>query len=150
IERVVRWLAGYGVDQAVLSLGYRPDAFLAAFPEGHCVNVRLGYAVEPEPLGTAGGIAFAARQAGLEETFVVVKGDVLTDLDLAELVAAHQGRGAAATIALTPVDDPSRYGVVVTDGRDRVTDFMEKPSSDEVPTNLINAGTYVLEPEVLD
>jgi mannose-1-phosphate guanylyltransferase len=150
IERVVRWLAAYGVDEAVLSLGYRPDAFLAAFPEGHCANVRLAYAVEPEPLGTAGGIAFAARQAGLDETFLVVNGDVLTDLDLDQLIALHQDRRAAATIALTPVDDPSRYGVVSTDGHNRVTAFIEKPSPDEAPTNLINAGTYVMEPEVLD
>ena len=150
IERVVRWLAGYGVDQAVLSLGYRPDAFLVAFPEGQCANVRLAYAVEPEPLGTAGGIAFAARQAKLDETFLVVNGDVLTDLDLGELITLHQDRGAAATIALTPVDDPSRYGVVATDDRSRVTAFIEKPPGDEAPTNLINAGTYVLQPEVLD
>jgi mannose-1-phosphate guanylyltransferase len=150
IERVVRWLAAYGIDQTVLSLGYRPDAFLVAFPEGQCANVGLTYAVEPEPLGTAGGIAFAARQAGLDETFLVVNGDVLTDLDVGELVSLHQERGAAATIALTPVDDPSRYGVVPTDDRGRVTAFIEKPAKDEAPTNLINAGTYVLEPEVLD
>jgi mannose-1-phosphate guanylyltransferase len=150
IERVVRWLASYGVDQAVLSLGYRPDAFRAAFPEGQCAHVRLAYAVEPEPLGTAGGIAFAARQAGLDETFLVVNGDVLTDLDLGQLITLHQDRAAAATIALTPVDDPSRYGVVPTDDRSRVTAFIEKPARDEAPTNLINAGTYVLEPEVLD
>ena len=150
IERVVRWLAAYGVDQAVLSLGYRPDAFLVAFPEGQCANVRLTYAVEPEPLGTAGGIAFAARQAKLDETFLVVNGDVLTDLDLGELITLHQNRGAAATIALTPVEDPSRYGVVPTDDRSRVTAFIEKPPGDEAPTNLINAGTYVLQPEVLD
>ena len=150
IERVVRWLATYGVDEAVLSLGYRPDAFLVAFPEGQCANVQLSYAVEPEPLGTAGGIAFAARQAGLDETFLVVNGDVLTDLDLGELITLHQNRGAAATIALTPVEDPSRYGVVPTDDRSRVTAFIEKPPGDEAPTNLINAGTYVLQPEVLD
>jgi mannose-1-phosphate guanylyltransferase len=150
IERVVRWVASYGVDEAVLSLRYRPDAFLAAFPEGTCASVRLAYVVEPEPLGTAGGIAFAARQAGLDETFLVVNGDVLTDLDLDQLMALHQDRGAAATIALTPVDDPSRYGVVPTDGDDRVTAFIEKPARDEAPTNLINAGTYVMEPDVLD
>jgi mannose-1-phosphate guanylyltransferase len=150
IERVVRWLAAYGIDQAVLSLGYRSDAFLVAFPEGQCANVGLTYAVEAEPLGTAGGIAFAARQAGLDETFLVVNGDVLTDLDLGDLISLHQERGAAATIALTPVDDPSRYGVVPTDDRGRVTAFIEKPAKDEAPSNLINAGTYVLEPEVLD
>jgi mannose-1-phosphate guanylyltransferase len=150
IERVVRWLARYGIDQAVLSLGYRPDAFLAAYPDGYCADVWLSYAVEPVPLDTAGAIAFAARHAGLDETFVVVNGDVLTDLDLAELVSLHRARHATATIALTPVDDPSRYGVVQTDSRDRVTAFIEKPPRGTAPTNLINAGTYVIEPEVLD
>jgi mannose-1-phosphate guanylyltransferase len=150
IERIVTWLGRHGIDEAVLSLGYRPDAFLAAYPDGHCGEVRLRYAVEPDPLDTAGAVAFAARQAGLKETFVVVNGDVLTDLDLSQLIALHHARGAVATIALTPVEDPSRYGVVPTDDRDRVMAFIEKPAPDEAPTNLINAGTYVLEPEVLD
>jgi mannose-1-phosphate guanylyltransferase len=131
-------------------LGYRPDAFLAAYPDGYCAGVRLQYAVEPEPRGTAGGIAFAARQAGLDETFVVVNGDVLTGLDVSKVVAFHRQRGAEATIALTPVDDPSRYGVVVTNDEGKVAAFIEKPPAGEAPTNLINAGTYVLEPSVID
>lgn len=150
IERVVAHLAGHGIDEVVLSMGYRPDAFLAAFPEGTCSGIRLTYAVEPERLGTAGGIAFAARAAGLHETFVVVNGDVLSDFDLSELVDFHRERGGEATIALTPVDDPSAFGVVPTDGSGRVTAFIEKPAREEAPTNNINAGFYVLEPSVLD
>ena len=105
----------------------------------------LIYAVEPEPLDTAGAVRFAATFAGIDETFVVVNGDVLTDLDLTTLVAFHRERGAEGTIALHPVADPSAFGVVPTDEEGRVTAFVEKPPRDEAPTNEINAGTYVLE-----
>jgi NDP-sugar pyrophosphorylase family protein len=131
-------------------MGYRPDGFLVAFPDNTCAGVRLTYAVEPTPLDTAGAIAFAARTAGLDAPFVVVNGDVLTDLDLSELIAFHADRGGEATIALTPVDDPSAFGVVPADARGKVTAFIEKPAAGEAPTNLINAGFYVLEPSVLD
>lgn len=150
IERVLNWLASHGVTEVVLSLGYRPDAFLNAYPQGESCGVKLSYAVESSPLDTAGAIRFAAREAGLNETFVVVNGDVLTDLDVTALVAFHRDRGAEATIALTPVLDPSSFGVVPTDSFGRVTAFIEKPPRGEAPTNLINAGTYVLEPSVLD
>jgi mannose-1-phosphate guanylyltransferase len=149
IDRVVAQLARHGIDEVVLSLGYRPDAFLAAYPEGTCAGVTLHYAVEPEPLDTAGAIAFAANSAGIAERFVVVNGDVLTDLDVTALVAFHRARQAVATLSLTPVKDPSRYGVVPTDEDGRVVAFIEKPAPGEAPTDLINAGTYVLEPEVL-
>lgn len=150
IERVVAHLGCHDVDEVILSMGYKPDAFLAAFPEGTCNGVRLTYAVEPQRLDTGGGIAFAARLAGLDETFVVMNGDVLSDLDLSELIAFHRQRGGEATIALTPVDDPSAFGVVPTDERGRVTAFIEKPKREEAPTNDINAGFYVFEPSVID
>jgi len=150
IERVLGQLTLHGVDEAVLSLGYLPDAFMEAYPDGHAAGVRLTYAVEPEPLDTAGAVRFAATFAGISETFVVVNGDVLTDLDLTSLVAFHRERGAEGTIALHPVADPSAFGVVPTDDEGRVTAFVEKPPRDEAPTNEINAGTYVLEPSVLD
>lgn len=149
IEHVISWLAEHGVDTAVLSLGYRPDAFLDAYPDGTCAGVELVYAVEPEPLDTAGAVRFAAEQAGIDDTFVVVNGDVLTDLDLARLWSFHRESGAEGTIALTPVDDPSRYGVVPIDDAGRVLEFVEKPPPGTAPTNWINAGTYVLEPTVL-
>jgi mannose-1-phosphate guanylyltransferase len=151
---MIEWVLGHlhrgGVDGAVLSLGYRPDAFRAAYPSGVCAGVTLDYAVEDAPLDTAGAVRFAARAAGIDETFLVVNGDVLTDLDVSALVAFHQARGAEATIHLTPVDDPSRFGVVPTDEDGRVLAFIEKPPRGEAPTNLINAGMYVLEPSVLD
>ncbi len=150
IERVVGRLGSQGVTEVILSLGYQPDLFREAFPDGRCAGVPIRYAQEPEPLDTAGAIAFAARAAGLDETFLAVNGDVLTDLDVAALWAFHSERGAEGTIALTPVEDPSRYGVVVTDDAGRVTEFIEKPPAGTAPSNWINAGTYVLEPSVLD
>lgn len=150
IEHVVGHLANYGVDDVVLSLGYRPDAFSAAYPDGRCAGATLHYAIEPEPLDTAGAIRFAALDAGIDERFLVLNGDVLTDLDIGAFLAFHESRGAEATIALHRVDDPSRYGVVPTDGEGRVVQFVEKPPRGEAPTDLINAGTYVFEPAVVD
>lgn len=150
LERVLGWLAGHGIDEAVLSLGYRPDAFLKAYPDEVCAGVRMQFAVEDSPLDTAGAIGFAARGAGLSETFVVVNGDVLTTLDVGALISFHRERKAEATIALTPVEDPSLFGVVSTNPEGRVMAFIEKPSRESAPTNLINAGTYVLEPSVID
>jgi mannose-1-phosphate guanylyltransferase len=150
IEHVVARLPQHGIDDVVLSMGYRPDAFAGAYPGGVCAGVTLHYAVEPEPLDTAGAIRFAARDAGIDERFLVLNGDVLTDLDLRALVAFHDARGAEGTFALQAVDDPSRFGVVPTGDDGAVLAFVEKPPRDEAPTNLINAGTYVLEPSVLD
>lgn len=149
LERVLAQLAGHGIDEAVLSMGYRPDAFTKAYPEAKVGGVRLSYAVEPEPLDTAGAVRFAADHADVQDTFVVVNGDVLTDLDLSSLIDFHREKGASATIHLTPVEDPSRFGVVVTDREGRVIEFVEKPAPGTAPTNLVNAGTYVLEPDVL-
>jgi mannose-1-phosphate guanylyltransferase len=150
IERVLAHLGAHGIDEVVLSLGYRPDAFMGAYPDATCAGVRLRYAVEPEPLDTAGAIRFAADHAGIDDRFLVVNGDVLTDLDLGALIAFHDAAGAEGTIALTKVDDPSQFGVVPTDDDGRVQAFVEKPPVGEAPTDLINAGFYVLEASVLD
>jgi mannose-1-phosphate guanylyltransferase len=150
IEHVLDALSHHGVEDAILSLGYRPDAFIAAYPDDVCAGVRLHYAVESEPLDTAGAVRFAAEEGGIDSTFLVVNGDVMTDLDVSALTNFHAERGAEGTIALTPVDDPSRYGVVPTDEHGRVEAFIEKPSPEDAPSNWINAGTYVLEPSVLD
>lgn len=150
IERVLGELSRHGVDEAVLSLGYLPDAFARAYPEGVAAGVRLTYAVEPSLLDTAGAIRFAASSAGIHETFVVLNGDVLTDLDISALLAFHRQRRAEGSIGLHPVDDPTSFGVVPTDADGRVTAFVEKPPPGRAPTNLINAGAYVLEPSVLD
>ncbi|MBK5288526.1 MAG: NDP-sugar synthase [Acidimicrobiia bacterium] len=147
LERQLHWLAGYGVDEAVLSLGYLPEAFLEHFSDERFGDMKLRFVIEHEPLGTAGGIRFAAE--GINERLVVCNGDVLTDLDLAEFVTFHEARGASATISLARVENPSAFGVVPTRSDGEVIAFVEKPPRDQAPTNWINAGTYVLEPSVL-
>jgi len=150
ITRLVRRLERGGVTTATLALGYLPEPFLAVFPDDRCGGVELRYAVEPEPLDTAGAIRFAAEAGGVDGTFVVVNGDVICDLDVAFLVAEHRRLGAEATIHLTPMDDPSAFGVVELDHDQRVVRFVEKPAPGTEPSNLVSAGTYVMEPSVLD
>jgi NDP-sugar pyrophosphorylase family protein len=142
LEHQIEHLREHGVDRIVLSCGYLPEAIVTHFGDS------LEYAVEDEPLGTGGAIRFAAE--GVDETFVVCNGDILTDLDVTGLVGLHRSRGARATIALHRVDDPSGYGLVRTDERGAVTAFVEKPQPGEVDVDTINAGTYVFEPDVLD
>lgn len=149
LEHVIAGLGRHGVDEVTLSLGYKEDVFREAYPDALCAGVALRYAVEPEPLDTAGAVRFAAEEAGIDDTFIMINGDVFTDLDVTSVWNRHHEVGAEATIALTPVEDPSRYGVVPTDDEGRVLGFVEKPPPGEAPTNWINAGTYVLEPSVL-
>ena len=149
IQRLVANLARGGVTEVTLALGFKPEPFVAAFPDGHCDGVQLHYAVEPEPLDTAGAIRFAADAAGIDSTFVVANGDVLTDLDVGSLVSFHAAHRAEATLHLIGVPDPSAFGVVALDANGRVERFVEKPPPGTAPSNLINAGTYVLEPSVL-
>ena len=147
LERQLSWLGRHGVDEAVLSLGYLPDAFIDHFSDERFGDMQLRFVVEHEPLGTAGGIRFAAD--GIDERVLVCNGDVLTDLDLSAFVDFHESRGAEATISLARVDDPSAFGVVPTREDGEVIAFVEKPLRDQAPTNWINAGTYILEPSVL-
>jgi len=150
IARLVDRLGRGGVTEVVLALGFRPEPFVEAFPDGFCGDVALTYAVEPEPLDTAGAIKFAAEYAGIDDTFVVANGDVMTDLDVSALVDAHRSFGAEATLHLIGVDDPSAFGVVDLDADGAVRAFVEKPAPGTEPSNLINAGTYVFEPSVLE
>jgi mannose-1-phosphate guanylyltransferase len=149
ITRLVRRLERCDVTTVTLALGFLPDPFLAAFPDGRCGRVELRYAVEPEPLDTAGAIRFAADFSGVDETFLAFNGDVICDVEVDTLVAEHRRTGAAATIHLTPVPDPSAFGVVETDPDGRVRRFIEKPPPGVTDSNLINGGTYVMEPTVL-
>jgi NDP-sugar pyrophosphorylase family protein len=136
------------VDEIVLSLNYQPHRIQEVFGDGSAMGIRLLYEVEPEPLGTGGAIRFAAgdyRGAPL----IVFNGDVFTSVDLVALLALHRERHAKATIVLTPVDNPSAYGLVETDRDGNVLAFVEKPKPEEIRCNTINAGIYVLEPDLL-
>ena len=150
LERAISHLAAHGIDEVILSMGYKADAFMAAYPDGSCAGVTVRYVIEDSPLDTGGAIAYAADEAGVEGRFVVVNSDVVTDMDFSALIATHAASGALTTIGLTPVEDPSRFGVVVTDPDGRVTAFIEKPPTGSAPSNLINAGIYVMESAALD
>jgi mannose-1-phosphate guanylyltransferase len=147
---MVEWLAGHGVDEVVLACGFLPDVLREALGEGEHAGARLRYVAEPSPLGTAGAIRFAAEQLGegLEDRFLALNGDVLTDLDLGALLDHHECSGAAGTLALYPVDDSSAYGLVRTGEGGEVLEFSEK-TGERVPGE-VNAGAYVLERRVLD
>lgn len=146
LEHVLEHLGRHGVTEAVLAMGYRFDAIVAAYPDRRCAGLALQYAVESEPLDTAGAVRFAVDAAGIDDTFVVCNGDVICDLDLTAQRERHASSGAEATIALIRVDDPSSYGAVPTDPSGRVLGFVEKPQGAAVGTSWVNAGCYVLEP----
>jgi NDP-sugar pyrophosphorylase family protein len=136
------------VRDVILSLSYQPQKIEDRLGDGTDYGVRISYTVEASPLGTAGAYRNAAGL--ISKTTVVLNGDVLTDIDLNDVIRFHRERGAAATIVLTPVPNPTAYGLVETDGEQRVSRFLEKPKPDEVTCDTINAGIYILEPRVLD
>jgi len=136
------------IDEVILSLNYQPRRIEEVFGDGSDAGIKIRYVVEPFPLGTAGAVKYAGDK--LTESVVVFNGDVLTQLDLAAVLRLHRERGARATIVLTPVDNPSAYGLVETDAQGNILRFLEKPTPDEITTNHINAGIYVLEPETFD
>lgn len=150
VERLVRQLGAGGVTNVVLALGFKPEPFYEAFPDDRCGDVAMSYAVESTPLDTAGAIGFAARHARIDDTFVVANGDVMCDLDVAELVAFHRSARGMGTISLTTVEDPTQFGIVEIDDRGKVERFIEKPSPAETASRYASAGTYVFEPSALE
>jgi NDP-sugar pyrophosphorylase family protein len=136
------------IDEVILSLNYQPRRIEEMFGDGKDLGVRLSYVVEPVPLGTAGAVKYANKS--LDEPVVVFNGDILTEVDLAAVVRLHRERRARATIVLTPVDNPTAYGLVETDAESNVRRFLEKPKPEEITCNTINAGIYVLEPDTFD
>src|SRR4051794_5675216 len=141
------WLRGHGVDDVVMSLGNLADGVRAVLGDEQ-PGMRIRYVEEPRPLGTGGALKFAEEL--LDERFLMLNGDVLSDMDLSAQIAQHESSGAVATLALTPVENPSAYGLVRLDPSNAVTEFVEKPSADQIDTNTISAGAYVLERSVLD
>ncbi len=146
LEHVLEYLVHFGITDVILSMGYRSEVITRHFGDGAAFGVNLVYVHEETPLGTAGAVKNAERY--LDGTFFVFNGDVLTSLDLGSMLEFHRQKSAAVTIALTPVEDPTAYGLVEIDDESRVRRFVEKPTWDSVTTNLINAGTYIVEPEV--
>lgn len=140
-----------GIKDITLSLNYQPDKIEQVLSDGSEYGVKLRYLTEPSPMGTGGAYKYAENE--IRETTVVFNGDILTDVDVAEIVRFHQQKKADATIVLTPVENPSAYGLVETETDGQVRRFLEKPKAEELnglTTNNINAGIYVLEPGVLD
>jgi mannose-1-phosphate guanylyltransferase len=147
---MVDWLHGHGVTDIVMSVGFLADGLRAALDETGHEGVTIRYIEEPEPFGTAGAIKYVADNVELDERILVLNGDVLTDYDITAQIAQHESTGARATLALVPVDDPTAYGLVLTDDEHRIESFLEKPDAADVPPNpRINAGGYVLQTEVL-
>lgn len=136
------------IDEVILSLNYQPRRIEEIFGDGSDVGIKIRYVVEPAPLGTAGAVRYAGDN--LTDSVVVFNGDVLTQIDLAAVIRLHRERQAKATIVLTPVENPTAYGLVETDAAGNITRFLEKPKPEEITTNHINAGIYVLEPDTFD
>jgi mannose-1-phosphate guanylyltransferase len=147
ISYMIEWLRGHGVDEVILSCGFMADGVRAVLGDGDRVGVRLHYVEEPRPLGTGGALKLAEDL--LQDRFLMLNGDQLTDIDLTAQLRQHERTGARATIALIAVEDPSAYGLVRQRGDLTVSDFLEKPNADEIDTNLVNAGVYVLDRSVL-
>jgi NDP-sugar pyrophosphorylase family protein len=148
LERTLRRLKAAGIDDVILPAGYLPEAITSYFGDGSSLGLRLRYVIEETPLGTAGALKNVAQY--IDGPFFVLNGDILTSLDLRAMLDYHRRKGGIGTLHLIRVQDPSAFGCVVHDATGKVGTFVEKPKREEAPTNEINAGTYLLEREVLD
>ena len=148
IAFMIDWLRAHGVDDIVMSCGHLAAGVRNVLGDGDAFGVRLRYMEEPRPLGTGGALKYAEDL--LDDRFLMLNGDTLTDLDLTAQLAAHERTGARATLALYPVEDPSAYGLVRLEADGAVREFLEKPAPDQIDTNNVNAGAYVLEKSVLE
>ncbi|MBV8257055.1 MAG: nucleotidyltransferase family protein, partial [Actinobacteria bacterium] len=147
MEHIIELLKRYGFEEVIVTVAFLPQAIRSYFGGGETLGVEISYSVEESPLGTAGSVRLAAGQ--LDDTFLVISGDALCDVDLGRLVAFHKEKGSSVTIGLKSVDNPLEFGIVVTDEEGRIERFLEKPSWGQVFSDTINTGIYVLEPEVL-
>jgi len=147
LEHLLLYLRRHGISDVILAVGSLPDPIQKCLGDGSQLGVKLSFSVEESPLGTAGAVKKA--EAWLNDTFIVFNGDILTEIDLSKMIEQHQKEKPKVSIALTPVDNPTLYGVVETDAKGSVKRFVEKPTWDKVTTNMINAGIYILETGVL-
>jgi len=148
IVYMLEWLRGHGVDDVVLACGFLATSMRNVLGDGSQLGLRLRFVEEPEPRGTAGALKYA--ESFLDERFLLLNGDVLTDLDVTAQLEQHERTGATATLGLVGVRDPSAYGLVRLEPDNAVREFVEKPPADQIDTNLISAGVYALERSVLE
>ncbi len=148
MEYVIEHLGRHGVREIVMAMNYLPEAIESHFGSGTALGSHIVYAVEKMPMDTAGAVKNCEDH--LDGAFLVLNGDIFTELDITAMFRFHKARKAKATICLTPVADPTPYGLIETDANSRVTRFLEKPKPEEITTNMINAGTYILEMDVLN
>src|SRR6266850_7713901 len=152
IDYVIRSLRSAGIDEVIVTTGYLSDRIIRGIADGATHGVSVVYSFEDEPLGTAGGVKHVGPFLG-NEPFVVASGDVLADVNIRRLIERHaqnKALGAVATIAVTKVEDPTQYGILGLSKEGRIERFKEKPRREQVFSNLVNAGIYVVEPGVLD
>jgi len=149
LDWILDSLARAGIKDAILSVRYLSNIIKEQYKKRNDLNLNLYYAEEPWPLGDAGPIRFIYERFGLDETFLVIYGDIFTDINFKQVVDYHKERGSLATLVLAKVEDPSRYGVVILDENYKIVQFIEKPPRGRAPSNLVNAGIYIFEPEVL-
>lgn len=151
LEYQIELLKRAGITDIILSLNYQPDKIQAVIGNGEKYGVKVKYVVEPEPRGTAGAVKFAGQF--IKETTVILNGDNLINLDIAKVAEYHRKQNATATIVLQRIENPIGYGLVEIDAENQVLNFLEKPSAEDltkISTRTVNAGTYILEPSVLD
>jgi len=148
MEHIVTLLKSYGFDEIVVTVAFMANSIRTYFGDGSEFGVRMVYATEETPLGTAGSVRNAMDE--LDERFLVISGDVLTDIDLGEIVRFHEDKGAMATIGLVPVENPLEFGIVITNDDGSIERFLEKPTWGQVFSDTINTGIFVLEPEIFD
>ena len=147
IEHAINNFVKYGITDIILSVGYKADKIKEYFGDGSKIGAKISYCIEDEPLGTGGAIKKAA--SGLDETFLVINGDNLSDFNWSQIIESHKKNNAQITLSLFPVEDVTQFGIAKLEGH-KILDFIEKPSVDRAPSNLNNAGGYVIEPKILE
>jgi len=149
IEYLFTWLAESGIERAVLAIGQQNDDLAAAYPEGEHCGLDISHVLERSRLESGGAIRNAVQEANIEGRFLVLNGDIFAEFDLPAALKTHVDRNAELTMALYPVNDPSQFGVAAVDDNDLITGFVEKPPPGTAPSNLINAGVWIFEPQLV-
>ena len=150
MQHNIELLKKYGLKEVIANIHYYPEQIQNYFGDGRDFGIKLSYSYEKKLLGTAGGVKRMAKLIRVQNTFIVLSSDALTDINLKKIVNYHRSKKALFTIALAKVKDVSQFGVVIQNGEGRITGFQEKPKQEEAKNDMVNAGVYVIEPEVLD